>query len=385
MNSVVLVAGARTAVGAMGGAFRDTPDYELGQVALTGALERAGVRADALDLLVMGQVLTAGEAAYNPRRIGLSVGMREVTPQYGVNQLCGSGLRAAYNAWMSLALGEVRLVAAGGVENMSRAPYLLPEARFGKKLGHMAMVDSLTKALTCGVTDVPMGITAENIAERQGLTREAQDAFSVESHRRALAAQASGRLAREIVPVQTKKGLVDTDERPQETSLEALGKLKPAFRKDGTVTAGNASGINDGAAFMILADEAYARAEGLPILARLRGFTSAGVAPDVMGLGPSIAVPKLLDAHGLSVPDIGVWELNEAFAAQALGVMNDLKLPEDRVNLNGGAVALGHPVGMSGARVLYSLVEELRDRGGLGVATLCIGGGQGIAALVEAV
>ncbi|WP_022801196.1 acetyl-CoA C-acyltransferase [Deinococcus ficus] len=384
MNDVVLVAGARTAMGAMGGAFRDTPDHVLAEVALRGALDRAGVGAQDLETLVLGQVIVAGEAAYNARRVGLNVGLRVETPQHAVNQLCGSGLRAVQAAWQALTLGEAALVAAGGVENMSRAPYLLPEARFGKRLGHLDLVDGLTRALTCGVTDTPMGITAENIAQRYGISREAQDAFALESNRRAVAAQASGRFAREIVPVETRKGVVDTDERPAETTLEALAKLKPAFRKDGTVTAGNASGINDGACMVVLATGAEAQRRGLPVLARVRAFASAGVQPDVMGLGPSVAVPLLLDRAGVRAGDIDLWELNEAFAAQALGVMQDLRLDPERVNVNGGAVALGHPVGMSGTRVLYTLAEELRARGlRWGVATLCVGGGQGIAALIE--
>jgi len=370
----------------MGGALKDVPDHELARVALSGALERAGVTADALDALVLGQVITAGPSAYNPRRVGLAAGMREETPQYGVNQLCGSGLRAAFEAWKSLTLGEADVIAAGGVESMSQAPYLLPTARFGSKLGHQPMLDALTSALTCGVTETPMGITAENIAVRRGITREEQDAFAVESHRRAAHARDSGRFAREIVPVETKRGVVTRDERPQETTLEALAKLRPAFRKDGTVTAGNASGINDGAAMLVLATEAHARAHGLPVMARVHGFTSVGVDPLMMGLGPSVAIPRLLERRGLAMKDVDVVEVNEAFAAQALGVARDLSLDPERTNVNGGAVALGHPVGMSGARVLLTLAYELQERNARwGVASLCIGGGQGIAALIERV
>lgn len=371
-------------MGAMGGAFKDTPDHTLAEVALRGALDRAGLAAADLETLVLGQVITAGEAAYNPRRVALNAGMRVETPQHGVNQLCGSGLRAVQAVWQALMLGEFALGAAGGVENMTRAPYLLPEARFGKRLGHMEVVDSLTRTLTCGVSDIPMGITAENIAERYGLTREEQDAFALESNRRAVTARENGRFAKEIVGVETKKGVMNTDERPALTTLEALGKLRPAFKKDGTVTPGNASGINDGAAMLILATEEEAQRRGLPVLARIHGFASAGVQPDVMGLGPSVTVPKLLANLNLTADQIDLWELNEAFAAQALGVMRDLHLTPDNVNVNGGAVALGHPVGMSGARILYSLAEELKLRGKrYGVATLCIGGGQGIAALIE--
>ncbi|MFC4427913.1 acetyl-CoA C-acyltransferase [Deinococcus navajonensis] len=384
MQDVVLVSGARTAVGNMGGAFRDTPDHVLAETALRVALERGGLGAPDLDTLVLGQVITAGEAAYNPRRVALNVGMRVETPQHGVNQLCGSGLRAVQAAWQALSLGEHRLAAAGGVENMSRAPHLLPQARFGQRLGHMEMVDSLSRTLTCGITETPMGVTAETIAERYVLSREAQDLYAAESHRRAVAARDSGRFGLEIVPVATRQGPVVTDERPAPTSLETLGKLKPAFKAGGTVTPGNASGINDGAAMLILATRDEARRRALPVLARVHGFASAGVAPEVMGLGPSLAVPRLLAAHGMDADQIDLWELNEAFAAQALGVLQDLQLDPARVNVNGGAVALGHPVGMSGARVLYTLAEELRLRGArFGVATLCIGGGQGIAALIE--
>ncbi|MFC4640063.1 acetyl-CoA C-acyltransferase [Deinococcus hohokamensis] len=384
MQEVVLVTGARTAVGNMGGALREVLDHVLAETALRGALDRAGLEAQDLDTLVLGQVITAGEAAYNPRRVGLNVGMRVETPQHGVNQLCGSGLRAVQAAWQALTLGEHTLAAAGGVESMSRAPYLLPQARFGGRLGHMELVDSLSRTLTCGITETPMGVTAETIAARYGLSRQAQDTYAAESHRRAVAARDSGRFALEIVPVETRKGPVDTDERPAPTTPEVLGRLKPAFQQDGTVTPGNASGINDGAALLILATREEAERRGLPVLARVRGFASAGVAPEVMGLGPSLAVPRLLAAQGLESREIDLWELNEAFAAQALGVMQDLNLDPEKVNVNGGAVALGHPVGMSGARVLYSLAEELRLRGArFGVATLCIGGGQGIAALIE--
>ncbi|MBB6098845.1 acetyl-CoA C-acetyltransferase [Deinobacterium chartae] len=384
MSNVVIVSGARTPIGAMGGAFKDTPDWELAATALRAALERGGVQAEELEELVLGSVISTGRSAYGARRVALAVGMRQDAPSYAVNKLCGSGMRAAHSAWQSLRLGENRLVAAGGTENMSQAPYLLPQARFGQKLGHQEVLDALTYTLTCGVSELPMGITAENIAERYGITREEQDAYAVLSNARAVAARENGRFAREIVPVQTRRGLIEHDERPQPSTLEALARLRPTFKPDGTVTAANASGINDGAAMLLLADEDYARSRGLPVLARVHGFASVGVDPAVMGLGPSRAIPKLLEGRGMQLSDIDLVEVNEAFAAQYLGVERDLRLDRERTNVNGGAVALGHPVGMSGARVMLTLALELQERGGQwGVASLCIGGGQGIACLLE--
>lgn len=384
--SVVLVSGARTAIGAMGGAFKDISESELAVHALRGALTRAGVQAADLQELTLGQVISAGRSAYNARRIALESGLREDVPSYQVNQLCGSGMRAAYAAFQALKLGEHQLVTAGGAENMTQAPYILPTARYGQKLGHQSLLDTLTHTLTCGVSDLPMGITAENIAEKYGITRAQQDEWTVISHQRARAAQQSGRFAKEIVPVGTRSGLIDQDERPQETTLEAISKLRPVFRKDGTVTAANASGINDGACMMIFATEDHASAQGLPILARIHGFHSVGVPPELMGLGPSLAIPRLLERFGKTLSDIDLIEVNEAFASQFLGVARDLNLDLEKTNVNGGAVALGHPVGMSGARVLYTLAQELHERNlQWGVGSLCIGGGQGIACLIERV
>lgn len=382
--NVVLVSGARTPIGAMGGAFKDIDESELAIHALKGALTRAGVGAEVLQELTLGQVISAGRAAYNARKIALGVGMREDAPSFQVNKLCGSGMRAAYSAFQSLKLEEHQIVAAGGAENMTQAPYILPTARYGQKLGHQTLLDTLTHTLTCGVSDLPMGITAENIAEKYGISRQEQDEWTVLSHQRALAAQRSGRFAKEIVPVGTRTGLIEHDERPQETSLEAISKLRPVFKKDGTVTAANASGINDGACMMVFATEEYARAQGLPMLARIHGFQSVGVPPEVMGLGPSVAIPRLLERFGKTLQDIDLIEVNEAFAAQYLGVARDLNLDPEKTNVNGGAVALGHPVGMSGARVLYTLAQELHERNlQWGVGSLCIGGGQGIACLIE--
>ncbi|GEM45790.1 thiolase family protein [Deinococcus cellulosilyticus] len=384
--SVVLVSGARTAIGAMGGAFKDISESELAVHALKGALTRAGVQPEDLQELTLGQVISAGRSAYNARRIALESGLREDVPSYQVNQLCGSGMRAAYAAFQALKLGEHQLVTAGGAENMTQAPYILPTARYGQKLGHQTLLDTLTHTLTCGVSDLPMGITAENIAEKYRITRQEQDGWTVISHQRALEAQRSGRFAKEIVPVGTRSGLVDQDERPQETTLEAISKLRPVFKKEGTVTAANASGINDGACMMIFATEDYARAQGLPILARIHGFHSVGVPPELMGLGPSLAIPRLLQRFEKTLSDIDLIEVNEAFAAQFLGVARDLNLDLEKTNVNGGAVALGHPVGMSGARVLYTLALELQERNlQWGVGSLCIGGGQGIACLIERV
>ncbi|SFV04383.1 acetyl-CoA C-acetyltransferase [Alicyclobacillus macrosporangiidus] len=389
-KSVYVVDGARTPFGSFGGSLKDVTATRLGAIAGAEALRRAGVEPEAVDNVVFGNVIQSHNGApYLARHIALDVGVTVETPALTVNRLCGSGLQAVVTAAKDILLGESQIALAGGAESMSQAPYVLRGARFGHRMGDAVAVDVLTEALTDCRGNLPMGITAENLAERFGITREAQDEFACLSQARAAAARASGRLAEEIVPVPVpgRKGdtLVEQDEhiRPG-TTLEALARLKPAFKAGGTVTAGNASGINDGAAAVVVASEQAVAERGLKPVARILGWGVAGVDPAYMGIGPVPAVRKALAAAGVSFEDVALWEVNEAFAAQYLSVERELGLPRDRTNVNGGAIALGHPIGASGARVLLTLAYELRRRGErIGVASLCIGGGQGIAMVIE--
>jgi acetyl-CoA C-acetyltransferase len=330
----------------------------------------------------------------NPaRQASIGGGIPESVPAHTVNKVCGSGLKAVMLAAQAIRSGDAELVVAGGLESMSRAPFLLPGARWGERLGHGKVLDHMIhEGLTDAFHDIHMGITAENVAERYDLSREAQDAFAAESQARAAAAQNEGRFRLEIVavPLAQKKGapkLVEQDEHPRpETTRETLAKLKPAFKKDGTVTAGNASGLNDGAAALVVASASRAAALGRKPRARILGYASAGVDPRVMGIGPVPAVRKALSKAGLGIDDIDLFELNEAFAAQSLAVLGELKLDSARVNVNGGAIALGHPIGASGARILVTLLHALEARGlKRGLASLCIGGGQGVAMVIERV
>ncbi|WP_303798403.1 acetyl-CoA C-acetyltransferase [Alicyclobacillus macrosporangiidus] len=387
---VYVVDGARTPFGSFGGSLKDITATRLGAIAAAEALRRSGVGPDAIDNVVFGNVIQSHNGApYLARHIALDVGVPVETPALTVNRLCGSGLQAVVTAAKDILLGESHIALAGGAESMSQAPYVLRGARFGQRMGDAVAADVLTEALTDCRGNLPMGITAENLAERFGITREAQDEFACLSQARAAAARASGRLAEEIVPVSVpgRKGdtLVEQDEhiRPG-TTLEALARLKPAFKAGGTVTAGNASGINDGAAAVVVASGQAVAERGLKPVARILGWAVAGVEPAYMGIGPVPAVRKALAAAGVSFEDVALWEVNEAFAAQYLSVERELGLPRERTNVNGGAIALGHPIGASGARVLLTLAYELRRRGErIGVASLCIGGGQGIAMVIE--
>ncbi|WP_269320485.1 acetyl-CoA C-acetyltransferase [Alicyclobacillus macrosporangiidus] len=387
---VYVVDGARTPFGSFGGSLKDITATRLGAIAAAEALRRSGVEPDAVDNVVFGNVIQSHNGApYLARHIALDVGVPVETPALTVNRLCGSGLQAVVTAAKDILLGESHIALAGGAESMSQAPYVLRGARFGQRMGDAVAADVLTEALTDCRGNLPMGITAENLAERFGITREAQDEFACLSQARAAAARASGRLAEEIVPVSVpgRKGdtLVEQDEhiRPG-TTLEALARLKPAFKAGGTVTAGNASGINDGAAAVVVASGQAVAERGLKPVARILGWAVAGVEPAYMGIGPVPAVRKALAAAGVSFEDVALWEVNEAFAAQYLSVERELGLPRERTNVNGGAIALGHPIGASGARVLLTLAYELRRRGErIGVASLCIGGGQGIAMVIE--
>jgi len=389
-SDVVILSGCRTAVGAFGGAFKDVPATDLGAVVVREAVRRAGVRPDQVDEVVMGCILQAGLGMNPARQASIKAGLPESVPAHTVNKVCGSGLKAVMLAAQAIRAGDAEVVVAGGLESMSRAPFLLPGARWGERLGHGKVLDHMIhEGLTDAFHDIHMGVTAENVVERYRISREDQDAFAAESQARAAAALREGRFRAEIVPVEApgKKGttVVDTDEHPRaDSTREALARLRPAFKKDGTVTAGNASGLNDGAAALVVAGGDTARGLGATPLARVVAYAAAAVDPRVMGIGPVPAVRKALEKAGLAAGAIDLWELNEAFAAQALAVARELELDPARVNVNGGAIALGHPIGASGARILVTLLHALAARGGKrGVAGLCIGGGQGVAVVVE--
>jgi acetyl-CoA C-acetyltransferase len=390
-KDAVIVSAVRTAIGSFQGSLSGIPATELGSVVIQEALKRANVNGDQVDEVIMGNVLQAGLGQNPARQAWLKGGFAHTVPAMTINKVCGSGLKSVMLAAQAVLLGDADIVVAGGMENMSRAPYLLESARAGLRMGDGTMVDSMIRdGLWCAMCDIHMGVTAENIAERYGLSRAEQDEFAAWSQQKAGRAVASGRFREEIVPVPIpqKKGepvLFDTDEFPRpETTLEGLGKLRPAFKKDGTVTAGNSSGINDGAAALVVMSAHKAEEMGVKPLARIKGYAHAALDPSVMGLGPVDAVRNLLKKTGVSLDDIDLFELNEAFAAQSLAVGRDLGISREKLNVNGGAIALGHPIGASGARVLVTLLHELARRDGkLGLAALCIGGGQGVALLVE--
>jgi acetyl-CoA C-acetyltransferase len=387
----VILSACRTPVGTFGGALKDLSAPELGAIVIREAIRRAAVTpADVGDVL-MGCVLQAGAGMNVARQAALKAGVPVEVPGMTVNRVCGSGLQAVVHAVEAIRVGYVDTMIAGGTESMSNAPYLLKGARWGYRMGNADAIDSmLSEGLTCGIEGCHMGITAEEVATRYSVNRADQDAFAAESQRRAVAATREGRFKDEIVPVSIpqRKGepvLFDKDEHPRPgTTVEKLALLKPAFRKDGTVTAGNASGINDGAAALVIAGAAKARSGGHTPLARILAYVSTGVDPKIMGIGPVPAIRKVLDRAKLRTDDIDLFELNEAFAAQSLAVMRELKLDPAKVNVNGGAIALGHPIGASGARLLTTLVYALRARKArYGVASLCIGGGMGIAMAIE--
>jgi acetyl-CoA C-acetyltransferase len=393
VSKAVIVAACRTAIGTFGGALTNTKATTLGGLAVKEACNRAGIKPSEVEEVILGNVISAGLGLNAARVAAIESGVPKEVPSFGVNKACGSGLKAVALAAQSILLGEAEVVVAGGFENMSGSPYIVPSARFGARMGTAEMQDSMiSDGLSCPITHVHMGITAENVAAKYGISREAQDEFAASSQAKATKAQETGAFDKEIFGVELvqKKGdpiVFKKDEHPRAgTTVDALSKLRPAFKKDGTVTAGNASGINDGAAALVIMSEARAKAAGLAPLAVIRGAASAGVDPSIMGMGPWPAVEKLMARAKLSKKDVGLWELNEAFAAQSLGVLAELKLDADKVNVNGGAIALGHPIGASGARVLVTLIHAMHARkAALGVASLCIGGGQGIALAVERV
>ena len=390
-NDIAILAATRTAIGSFQGTLSGLPAHALGAALIRGIVEKTGIAPAEIDEVVLGQILTAGSGQNPARQAAIAAGLPHAVPALSLNKVCGSGLKAVHLAAQAIALGDADLVLAGGQESMSLAPYVLPKARTGLRLGHAQLEDSLIRdGLWDAFNDYHMGITAENLAERYGITREQQDAFAADSQRKAAEAIAAGRFGDEITPISIpqRKGdpvLFDTDEQPRAgTTADALAKLRPAFKKDGTVTAGNASTINDGAAVLLLASAQKAEALGLPVLAWIRGYASAGVDPAVMGIGPVPATQKTLSKAGWRIGDLDLIEANEAFAAQALAVNQELGWDTARVNVNGGAIALGHPIGASGARILVTLVHELIRRDARkGLATLCIGGGQGVAIAIE--
>jgi acetyl-CoA C-acetyltransferase len=390
MTSVVISSAARTAVGSFGRSLRDVPPSELGATAARAAIERAGLDPAQLEQVVFGNVIhTALEDHYLARVVGINAGIPKQSPALTLNRLCGSGLQAIVSAAQMIQTGDAEVVLAGGAESMSRGAYWVESARWGARLGEASLVDSVVGALTDPFDKIHMGVTAENLAKSHDISREAQDEFAVESHRRAIAAIEAGWFEEEIVPVEVKqrKGAVEfkVDEHARaDVSLEGLAKLKPAFDKDGTVTAGNASGINDAAAAVVVMSAERAEQLGAPVRGRILSHAVCGVEPRTMGIGPVPAVRKALERAGKTLDQVDVVELNEAFAAQALAVMKDLDLDTARVNPNGGAIGLGHPVAATGAILVTKILSEMeREDHKLGLVSLCIGGGQGIAMLIE--
>ena len=392
-ENIVIVAALRTAVGSFGGGLAGIPAKDLGATVIKALLEKTGIAPGQVDEVILGQVLTAGAGQNPARQTVIAAGLPHAVPALTINKVCGSGLKAVHLAYQAVACGDAEIVIAGGQESMSLSPHVLPKSRDGQKMGDWPMKDSMiVDGLWDAFNQIHMGNTAENIAKQYGFSREAQDAFAAESQRKAGAALAENRFAGEIVPVMVpqRKGdpvAFDRDEFPRpSTTAEGLAKLRPAFDKAGTVTAGNASGLNDGAAAVVVMKESKARALGLAPIARIVAFASAGVDPAIMGTGPIPASTKCLQKAGWTVADLDRIEANEAFAAQAMSVNQDMGWDPAKVNVNGGAIAIGHPIGASGARVLVSLLHELKRSGGKrGLATLCIGGGMGVALAVEAV
>jgi acetyl-CoA C-acetyltransferase len=391
MREVVIVGAARTAIGSFGGTLSKLSAVELGTIAAKEAIKRAGIKAAIVEEVIIGNVLSAGLGQNVARQISIHAGISEEASALTINKVCGSGLRAVSMAAQFIMAGDAEVVLAGGTESMSNAPYVLPSNRWGQRMGDGAVVDTMIKdGLWDAFNDYHMGITAENIAEQWNLTREEQDKFALKSQLKAEKAIKEGKFKDEIVPVAVpqRKGepiIFDTDEYPKMGStIEKLSNLKPAFKKDGTITAGNASGINDCAVMFIVMSKDKAEELGLTPLVTIKSYASSGVDPKIMGYGPVPATKKALKKAGITVEDLDLVEANEAFAAQSLAVVKDLGLDIEKVNVNGGAIALGHPVGASGARILITLIYEMIKRDAkTGLATLCIGGGQGTAIIVE--
>ena len=390
MTEAVIVSAVRTAVGTFGGSLKSISAVDLGSIVIKAALEKAGIQADRIDEVLMGCVLQSGLGQNVARQAALKAGLPVEVPCTTINMVCGSGLKSIITAASAIAAGEADIIVAGGAENMSAAPFGLEGARWGLRMGDGKISDLMIKdGLWCAFNNYHMGITAENIAERYGLTREMQDQFAFESQEKAFAAIESGRFKDEIIPVVVKikkdeSFSFEIDEHPRKTSPEALGNLKPAFKNDGTITAGNSSGINDSAGAVVVMSRKKAEEYDLKPMATIRSYALAGVEPALMGTGPIPASKKALSLAGWSVNDLDLIEANEAFAAQALSVLDELELDRAKVNVNGGAIALGHPIGASGTRIFVTLLHEMQKREAKrGLATLCIGGGQGIACVVE--
>ncbi|MDO4621443.1 MAG: acetyl-CoA C-acetyltransferase [Eubacteriales bacterium] len=387
---VVIASACRTAIGSMGGSLSTTPAPELGSIVIREAVKRAGLAPEAVDHVYMGCVIQAGLGQNVARQASVKAGIPVEVPAVTVNVVCGSGLNCVNMAAQMIMAGDADIVVAGGMENMSMAPYAMKQARYGYRMGNATMVDTMVNdALWDAFNDYHMGITAENVAEQWGLTREALDAFAAASQQKAVKAIADGKFKEEIVPVEVKKKketvIFDTDEGPRPgTTAEGIARLRPAFKKDGVVTAANASSINDGAAAVVVMSEEKAKELGIKPMAYFAAGALAGVDPSIMGVGPVAATKKVLAKTGLTVADLDLIEANEAFAAQSLAVKQELDLPEEKLNVNGGAIALGHPVGASGCRILVTLLYEMQRRDAKrGLATLCIGGGMGCATIVE--
>ncbi|WAC00613.1 acetyl-CoA C-acetyltransferase [Pseudomonas putida] len=391
MNDVVIVAATRTAIGSFQGALANVPAVDLGAAVIKRLLEQTGLDPAQVDEVILGQVLTAGAGQNPARQAAIKAGLPFSVPALTLNKVCGSGLKALHLAAQAIRCGDAEVVIAGGQENMSLAPYVMPSVRTGQRMGHGQLVDSMiSDGLWDAFNDYHMGITAENLVEKYGISREQQDAFAAQSQRKAVAAIDAGRFKDEITPIvmPQKKGdpkVFDRDEQPRpDTTADSLAKLRPAFKKDGSVTAGNASSLNDGAAAVLLMSAGKANALGLPVLARIASYASAGVDPAIMGIGPVSATQRCLEKAGWQLGELDLIEANEAFAAQALAVGKALEWDAERVNVNGGAIALGHPIGASGCRVLVTLLHEMIKRDvRKGLATLCIGGGQGVALAIE--
>ena len=393
LRDVFIVGAKRTAIGTFGGTLQDIPAVDLGVTALNAAISQANISKDNIDEVILGNVLQAGQGMNPARQVSIKAGLPASVNSFTVNKVCGSAMKSVMLATQSILLSDAEIIAAGGIENMDMAPYLLKKARYGYKMGNAEIIDHM---VFDGLTDIfnmyHMGITAENLAEKYNITRQQQDEFAYQSQEKAFAAIEAGRFKDEIVSyeIKDKKGNVtyfETDEHPRRTSLEKLSALKPAFKKDGTVTAGNSSGINDGAAVLILASIDAVKKYNLKPLARIIDYGSGGVPPEIMGVGPVEAIKNLFKRSGLKFSDVDLWELNEAFASQSLAVLKDLpEINPQFVNVNGGAIALGHPIGASGARILVTLLYEMIKRNNkIGVASLCIGGGQGTAIAIERV
>ncbi|KMJ59869.1 acetyl-CoA acetyltransferase [Bacillus sp. LL01] len=389
-KEVVIVSAVRTAIGNFGGVFKDVSAPQLGSVVIKEALAKAGLAPDSVDEVIMGNVLQAGLGQNPARQAAMAAGLPQEVSSMTINKVCGSGLKAVHLATQAILAGDADIVVAGGMENMSQAPYLLKGARDGLRMGDQKVVDSMVAdGLTCSFNDYHMGVTAENLCSKYELTREEQDEFAANSQQKAVQAIEDGKFKDEIVPVEVKKKkeilTIDTDEYPRKgTTAEKLGGLRPAFKKDGSVTAGNASGINDGAAAVVVMSKEKADELGIMPLVRIVANASSGVDPSIMGIGPVTAVKKAMEKGGQSMEEMDLIEANEAFAAQALAVGRELQFEPEKLNVNGGAIALGHPIGASGTRILVTLIHEMKRREAKkGLATLCIGGGQGVATIVE--